>query len=218
MPERTAEWTGKWARERLERHEEVAGVELLAPQVLRIVRKTYQPFLAGAIASQCVVASTFAQLLNTSSEIEFVANISRESYWTGQAIELASRHSVAFEGMGDLLSAISLPDVSLYVNKEFAFVERGLSQHPKVSGFERAHDRKYVVKRKQLADVSVVLLKEYELTADHVRTARSRYGVFTAILLTNPNGGATSSAEQAAKLIGARIYKWGAFFGRLNKR
>ncbi|MFI5352639.1 MAG: hypothetical protein ACHQZS_06705 [Candidatus Binatales bacterium] len=218
MPEQNADWTGKWVAQRLEGQPEVQEVELLAPQVLRIIRKEHQPFLAGTIASPRVEPSTFEQLLNSSFRIEFVANVPKESMWSGEAIKVASRHSVAFGGMGDLLSAISLPDVNLYVRKEFAFVERGLCQHMKVSGIERVHDRKYVVKRRNLSDVSVVLLNEYELTADHVRTARNNYGAFAAILVTNPNGGMTSSAKQAAESMGAQIYKWGEFLGRLNKR
>lgn len=218
MPERSAEWTGEWVAQRLKEHGEVQEIELLAPQVLNIVRKKDQPFLAATIASPRVERSTLEELLNSSFEIEFIANIPAESFWTGEAIAFASSHSVAFGGMGDLLSAISLPNVRLYERREFAFVERGLRQHTKVSGLERVHDRKYVVKRRNLRDVHVVLLNEYELTADHVRTAHDRYGPFAAVLITNPNGRATSSAKQAAESIGARIFKWGEFLGQLNRR
>ena len=63
-----------------------------------------------------------------------------------------------------------------------------------------------------------MLLNEYDLTADNVRNARDRYGGFSDILMTNPNGRATSAAEQAAESMGAQIYKWGEFLGRLNRR
>ena len=68
-----------------------------------------------------------------------------------------------------------------------------------------------------LDDVVVVLANEYELTADHVRTARDRYGPFTDILITNPNGEPTSSSMQAAESMGAHVFKWGAFLSRLNR-
>lgn len=83
---------------------------------------------------------------------------------------------------------------------------------------ERVHDRMYMVRRSGLNDVVVVLANAYELTADHVRTARDRYGQFTDILITNPNGEPTSSAIQAAKSMGSRVSKWGAFLGRLNRQ
>ncbi len=100
--------------------------------------------------------------------------------------------------------------------KETEFVERGLSQHDRISSFERVHDRLYRISRSSLPDLIVAMLNEYELTADHLRTARDRYGQFSVAVITNPNGGATSSAEEAAQAMGVEILKWGPFFGRLN--
>lgn len=104
------------------------------------------------------------------------------------------------------------------MNKEYGFVERGLQQHTEVTNLIRLYDRKYVVKRRRHNDVAVVLLNEYDLTADHVRTARERYGEFSDVLMTNPNGRASSAAELAAESMGAIIFKWGQFLGRLNRK
>jgi hypothetical protein len=160
---------------------------------------------------------TVRGLLTSSFQVEFIVNVSRESFWTGEAIALVTSSSVAFGGMGDLQSALSLPNVRSFVNREFEFVERGLGQHNRVQSIDRLHDRKYLIKRRGLSDVIMVFLNEYELTADHVRTARNRYGDFTAVAITNPYGGATSSAKDTAKSIGTRIYKWKDFLGRLHK-
>jgi hypothetical protein len=51
-----------------------------------------------------------------------------------------------------------------------------------------------------------------------LRTARDRYGQFSVAVITDPNGGATSAAAEAAQTMGVEILKWGAFFGRLNRR
>ena len=218
MSEQSAAWTGEWVAQKLRGQPEVLKVELVAAQVLQIVRKNDEPFHAGTIATACVEPRTFKQLLEGRLEIQFIANVPRESFWTGEAIEFASRHSVAWGGLGDLFSAVALPEPRTYVSKEFGFVERGLGQHTSVSSLERVQDRKYVVRRRGLKDMTVVLLNEYELTDDHVRTARERYGAFNAILLTNPNGGPTSSAKAAAESMGASVYKWGEFLGRLRRR
>lgn len=216
MADKASDWAGNWVASKVKEHFEVQEVETLTPSVLRIARKEDRPFLAGVIAVDRVEPSALEQLLIGGFEIEFIANVPKEALWTGEAIKFALHHSVAWGGFGALLSAISLPNPNEYINKEFDFVERGL-RHTKVRDLERVHDRKYVVKRSDLNDVTVVLLNEYELTADHVRTARDRYGAFTSIVMTNPNGGPTSSAKQAAESMGACIYKWGEFLGRLNK-
>lgn len=217
MSDTSAEWTGEWVASRLKSNSDIQETELLAPQILRIVRNDLPPLLAATIASACVDRSTLEPILASSYEIAFIANIPRESFWTGAAISLATQRDIGFGGLGDLYSAMSLPNVREYVNKEFSFVERGLSQHTRVQDLERIHDRIYLVKRQGLADVRVVLLNEYELIADHVRTAHQRYGAFSNILITNPNGKATASAVSAASSMGADIYKWGEFLGRLNR-
>ena len=217
LPEESAKWTGKWAAPRLEKLEAVERVDLLAPQILNIIRTENSPFLAGTIASPCVKESTIKNMLDGSFSLEFIANIPPESFWTGAAIDCVSHQSVAFGGMGDLFSAVKLPNVRRYENKEFAFVERGLHQHTKVSRLQRVHDRKYLVKRYDLNDVDVVLVNTYAVTADDIRTARERYGPFKAVLKTNPNGGITESAEQAAESMGARIFEWGEFMKYLHR-
>jgi hypothetical protein len=120
--------------------------------------------------------------------------------------------------MADLKRAVNIPDVSSYVSPEFRFVERGLSQHSRVEGYERLADRQYLIKRDRLDDVTVVFLHEYELTADSLRTARSRYGIFDMAVITDPNGDPTSSALRVADTLGCRIYKWGEFMGALNRK
>ena len=79
------------------------------------------------------------------------------------------------------------------------------------------HDRLYRVSRNGLPTYSGDA-ERYELTADHLRTARDRYGQFSVAVITDPNGKATSSADEAARTMGVEILKWGPFFGRLNKK
>ena len=216
MSEHSAEWTGEWVAGRLRDHDEVVRIDLQTPQVLHIFRKKHSDFLAATIASTRVEPATLRGLLDGSFRVEFIANIPGESFWTGEAIEFAAAHSAAFGGMGDLFSAVTWPKVSDYEKSKFVFVERGLQQHTKVVDLKRVHDRKYLVRRSGRREVAVVLINEYDLSADHVRTARDRYGQFTVVLMTNPNGRPTSSAHQAANSMGARIFMWGEFLSELT--
>ncbi len=216
MVEDGASWTGEWAQKSLNKHNEVVGVRLLEPQLLEIYRRENGPFLAGTIATTCVKPSSIYRFFESQPVVEFIANIPAESYWTGEAMEFAERRSVGHGGLGDLLSAVNWPDVRCYKREEFAFVERGLRQHTNVFSLHRVHDRKYVITRCAYDNVIVVLMNEYELTADHVRTARDRYGAFTDVLITNPNGKPTSPAIRAAESMECQVFKWGPFFRRLN--
>jgi hypothetical protein len=204
--------------DKLEARSQISKIELLDSQILRISREDNGPIVVATIASTKVTADEMQELFKLEYQIDFVVNVPKEAYWTGGAIRAVTENAVAFGGLGDLHRAIGMSDPNKYVNPEFAFVERGLRQHTKVEGLQRLHDRKYVVQRLGRDDVVVVLLNEYELTADHVRTAGDRYGEFGDILITNPNGRATASATQAAKYMGASIYKWREFLGRLNRK
>jgi len=218
MSEANADWTGRWALDRLQSHDQVTNVELVHPQVVRISRKSHSTFLAGLIAASIVDDHIVRTVLCLDTQIEFIANIPRESFWKGDAIELARRSKVGFGSYGDLLSAIAHSDVRAYIKKEYDFVDRGFRQHTAISDIQRVHDRLFILNRHAHQSVTVVILNEYELTADHVRVARDRYGPFTDILITNPNGKPTTSATQAAASFGANIYMWGEFLARLNRR
>ena len=217
MIQRDPSWTGQWVADRICQRDDVKNVHLLRPQILQIARVDWEPFFAATLASAAVDRATVEGLATVGPEVDIFVNVPKESIWTGDAIAAVEENKAAFGGMADLHRAITEMTPSQYVNPEFGFVERGLRQHTNVSGLRRLYDRKYAIERPGLADVSVVLLNEYELTADHVRTARDRYGVFDSILITNPNGRSTGAADAAADSMGARIYKWGELLGRLNR-
>ncbi len=215
---RSAEQTTTWVAEQLSEVPGVIEAAVESPNTFRIIRRVYDPFVAAILSVPVVTAEILHPLLEADSAIEIVANVPKESVWTGGAIAFAATQGVAFGGMRDLMSAVDRENVREYTRSEYAFVERGLSQHDRVSRLEREFDRVYLVHRHQLPPMRFVMLNEYELTGDHLRAARSRYGHFNAVLLNNPNGKATTGALEVAEELGVGILKWGQFLGRLNKK
>lgn len=218
MPNHTPAETTEWVADNLREAEHVTNVEILSEQVLRLSRDKHAPYVAGIVLVKCVKVDDIMPLVESEFGVEIIANVPKESYWTGQAIALAQVHGIAIGGYGDLLRVIEVEDVRAFQQKETAFIERGLRQHNRIARFDRLHDRLYLIHRNSLPDVTVAMLNEYELTADHLRTARDRYGNFSLAVITDPNGRATSAANEAAQAMGIEILKWGAFFGRLNKQ
>jgi hypothetical protein len=218
MAKHTPAETSEWVAGNLRGAKDVSKVEVLSDQVLRVSRRKYDPFVAGIVSAECVEADTVRTLVKSKFGVEIIANVPRESYWTGEALRLARDNNIATGAYGDLLRVIGLQDVRVFQTKEIEFVERGLRQHNRISSFERVHDRLYRISRDGLPDLTVAMLNEYELTADHLRTARGRYGKFSVAVITDPNGRATSSAEEVAETMDVEILKWGPFFGRLNKK
>lgn len=210
--------TTEWVAGNLRKADHVTKVEVLSEQVLRVSRDKFAPYVAGIVSVKCVKVDHIMPLVESELGVEIIANVPKESYWTGKAIMLAQVHSIATGSYGDLLRVIDDEDVRAFQQKETAFIERGLRQHDRISSFNRIFDRIYLIRRNGLPDLTVVMLNEYELTSDHLRTARDRYGQFSVAVITNPNGSSTSSADEAAQSMGAEIHDWRSFFGRLNKR
>jgi hypothetical protein len=149
---------------------------------------------------------------------DYVVNIPVESLVVGDAILLARRLGIGVGHFKELMGALAVPDVSQYRVRDLHFVEQNLPQHDKVESMEPVAERHYRVKRRGLLTITAVFLYEYDLTVDHVRKTKERYGSFDAIVITDPNGGATGEAENLAATMNVRIYKWGPFLGALNKR
>lgn len=216
MARHTSAETSKWVASNLREAEGVSNIEVLADQVLRVSRTKYGPYVAGIVSATRVEALTILGIIESGFDVEIIVNVPSESFWTGAALNLASSNHIAAGAYGDLFRVIRSPDVRTFVPSEIEFVERGLRQHSRISSFERVHDRLYRLERDGLPDLTVAILNEYELTADHLRTACDRYGKFSVAVITNPNGNPTSSAEGVAQDLGIEILNWRPFFSRLH--
>jgi hypothetical protein len=213
---RSAQDTTAWVGNSLKTKGVASDFEVIAPQMLRIMRPSFDPFIAGII-SVSLVNPEDVQGFVDDGRASIAVNVPKESVWSGPAIRLLEMQPMAFGGIRDLMSAtLKTEDVRQYVRSEFSFLERGLRQHSMVSGFTRENERLYSVHRSQMSSLSVAVLNEYELTGDHVRVAKDRLGAFSIILQNNPNGTATSGALAAATSIGVEVLKWGEFLGRLR--
>ncbi|NTA10427.1 hypothetical protein [Agrobacterium tumefaciens] len=184
---------------------------------VEILREEKDSFLAAVLGVENVTVEEVQASL-TDPQVEFIMNLPKESYWSGSAIECAASRPVGWGGFGDLVRATSYDDdVRTYENPDFKFINRGLRQHSNISSFDRLSDRCYEITRKRLGVIRVIFLHEYDIEADHIRSAVDRYGRAQIFVHANPNGSTSDAAHEAAKQIKAGVYKWGEFLGRLNR-
>lgn len=213
-----------WALEKLRELKGVKSVEPIDHDYILIHRdadlsgEALPSFTACVIAVHRVTAEVLNPMLRNGQPVQFVANIPKDAVWEGSAIDLVGAVGIGWGGFGDLMSALRYSEVRVFQKREYLFVINNLLQHSRVVSIVRLFDRLLVVNRKTpLAPIQVVLLNEYELTADQIRHARATYGMFAAVLRTNPNGGATDNARAVAHEMGADIFQWGEFLSRLNR-
>lgn len=209
----------KWVADKVKDLEDVDEVDINGQHLLVVKRTSTPTFKAAVISKNVVEVDDIQYLFNTYPDIDIVINVPSQAQWSKGAVRLCFDAGVAFGGMSAITSAIDkhVKNVRTYPGKELDFVEEGLRQHSRVSEFIRDDERSYSVERNGLPTIHVVVLNDYELTGEHVRAARKRYGNFDAILMNNPNGNATKTATQIGKELKIAILHWGQFLGWLNR-
>jgi hypothetical protein len=210
--------TTAWVANNIAQTTDVTGTTVTSPFTFRVERKDRTSFDVLVLSYPQVTDAILNPLLAAVPPVSFVVNVPKDGVWTQSGIAAARHHHCAFGGIAELMSAIyhKLEDISEFVKKENAFVERGLLQHDRVGHFDQECDRVYMVHRLGMESLRVVLLNEYELTVEHVRTARTKYGPFDIVLMTNPNGTSTKDAKETAKGMQIAILPWRQFLGRLG--
>jgi hypothetical protein len=208
----------QFVAEALSGHNDVSRAEPLDDRVVEVHRKRDPSFIVGVVSAALVERATIEELADD-NHIEFICNIPREAAWTGEAIGFVQQRRIAFGGIGDLFAATGRKGpVRDFVRSEFEFIERIFDQHSAVAQVERVYDRVYCLHRLTLPPVTVALINEYDLTADHIRTAWKRYGPFSDALANNPNCRCTPEAQEAAKQLKVELLPLRQFMGRLNSR
>jgi hypothetical protein len=212
-----------WVATNLRSFPTVTQIEVIGEEFMRIHREDSllgekpPPFTAGIISAKRVSTAEIDAIAGKGQQLDFVANIPKDGVWEGAAIARAEELSLGWGGIGELMSAVGQPNVRGFEKKEFGFALQSIRQHTNVSSINRLYDRLLVVDRLRHGPLTVILLYEYELTAERIRQARTAYGAFSVIARTNPNGGPTQNAREIAASLGAEILQWGEFLGRLNK-
>lgn len=200
-------------------HSKVESIDPLGPDLVRVNRKENDAVVVAAASVERLDADLLQDIINDAPERpDYIVNMPVESLVVGDAILLARRLGIGIGHFKELMGALGELDVTQYAPRDIRFVEQNLSQHDKVERIEPLAERHYRITRHGLPAATVVFLYEYDLTIDHLRKAKYRYGSFDAIVITNPHGGATGEADKLATTMNVRLYKWGAFYGALNKR
>jgi hypothetical protein len=209
----------KWIADKLRGDEHFSSVDSIGSGFLEITRRDCVPFTAAAIGVRDIILRDHVTpLFVTKKSPEFVVNVPSKVIWSGAAIELIHDASAAFGTFGELVRASREGSVSAYRNKEYSFFERAFRQHTAVVGVTRLYDRVFQLHRgRGLKDITVVLVEAYDMSAEDIRNARDRYGMFDAALKMTSYGSITTAANQAAESIGAEALTLKELMGRLNK-
>lgn len=210
-------WTPRWVAGRLQGHHRVTHVETEDDGCLVVTRTDDTAVLVGTLSTDLLEKNDLTYWVARAERPAFVVNVSAGGRTAESAFMAAEAAGFAIGGMGDLYRALGEPNPARYVHPEVRNVSRMLRQHSRVESFRRLDDRKYCICRRELDDIVVAILNEYELTAEAVRAAVERYGRVQGIVNSNPLGGGTRAAFEALDSAGIPYFAWSEFYKALHK-
>lgn len=214
MPKRLSAWVA----DRLGDLEEVTSITVIDGTLITVSRKNMSPAQIACVKFDPLEADNLRSILNRYPDVQFILNILKNARSAGATFALATETGVAFGGMGDAMRALRMDNPNKYVHRKTEYIERILSQHARVVGFERLDDSRYRLIRKGLPGITAYIGSDYEVTAEAVRLAIDRYGEFDAFVTANPNAIQISpQAATAAKHSNRRIFNWSGFMSAIHE-
>lgn len=213
---KNSDWAPNWLAELLRNDKKRYRVQKLSTTHLKVTRSNMNDVIICATSTPVLNAESLMLLLDEQPEADFFATTSKETVIQESAYSLARERGVAIGRVGDLLNALELDAVRDYVDKDVHYVEQKMSQHIRITSFERIGYLMYEVTTKALGEQRVAFFNEYELTADILRRARADHGFFDLAVNWHCAGSATTQAFQVATDIGAEILTWSEFFSRMH--
>jgi hypothetical protein len=215
------EHVASWIANKLKDDKKFSSVDPIGDGFLEVAPKDHVPFQAVAIGVQDVIGEDHvAPLFEVKGRRpEFVVNVPSKAIWAGAAIDLVHATPAAFGTFGELIRASTRDEpVHTYRNKEYSFFERAFRQHTAVREVTRLYDKAYELHPwRGLPKITVVLVDAYDVSAEDIRRVRDLYGKFDAAVKMTSYGSITTASREAADSIGAGVFKFGEFLGRLNK-
>lgn len=143
-------------------------------------------------------------------------NVPSGTLWSGAAIDFIHGESAAFGALGDLSRAVHSGDAGSYRDKNMGFFFGSMVQHKNVRRVSYVYNNVFKADRVNGESLVVAVIDAYNMSAEDVRNARSRFGHFDVVVKSSSYGSITKQAEAAANSMGAQALTFGELMGRLN--
>lgn len=205
-----------WSKDKILDHEKVLDVNLIDSSMLNVSHENGSEFKIAVISSERVNLDSLRNI--NIADIDFILNIKKDAYITGDVFDLGDSAGFSIGTLGDVYRALNNGFMANYLDAEMSFVIRGLGQHRKVTELKRLDNRRFLISRDSLPSVTILVLNDYDFTAEGVRHGIDVFGEFDAILTSNPNCRRTGNCMGAASSAGIKIIDWGELMGNLNRR
>ena len=208
----------EWIAKKITEGNELELIERLAGDRLVVKAPGWEAFQVAVLGVREVITLDHVEpLFQGTDNPQFVLNIPSSALWRGDAMMMIHDAPAAFGTLGDLGKAARLECPFLYRDKQWSFFYDGISQHSNVREVKPLYDRVFEAHRRHGAPLTIALVDAYNMSAEDIRAARTRYKHFDIAVKMTSYGSVTSAASQAAASFGAEALMYGDLLRRLAK-
>ncbi len=205
-----------WVAEKLAEEGGLKVVDRTPNDFLVIAAKNDYTFVVAVISVQTVIQLPDVKpLFVGNTKPHLVVNVPSKTLWSGAAIEFIHAVPAAFGTFGDIYRAAQTKAAGLYRDKNMGFFINAMEQHENVATVSYLYDAVFEVDRKNGASVTVAVIDAYNMSAEDVRNARTRFGNFDVVVKSSSYGSITAQAETAAESMGAQALNFRGLMKRL---
>lgn len=206
----------EWCRDKVLDHDDINEVDVRSQNSLVLtIKGLHRPVTVAVMSSERVDLGSVPDEFHE-PETEFLLNIPKDSFVSGELLSTASEIPLGVGGLADLYRAINVKDFRNYIPPEPHFILRCLGQHTAVRSIVRTNNRTYQIVKVSGDVVRVLALNDYDLTAEAVRSGIEKFGLPDFILASNPNCRLSSATIQVARSAGTGALKLNQLMGALK--
>ena len=198
-------WIVNWCQEKVSSNDNVESIEIIDDNHVEIRCQNSEVYNVAVISESYITMDLIEKVIKDNTQ--FLFNIKKEPLIEGEVLAYAEVKRFGIGGFGDIMRAINNENLTEYQNPETKFIMEGLKQHTNVYSIIRLDNRRYKVIKIGFKEDTILALNNYDLTAEKVREAKSKYRTFDVILASNPNARISSIANDVAKELGLKRKK-----------
>lgn len=207
-----------WVVDKLAEERNLKVVGRTPEDFLVVTTKDDYTFLVAVLGVQTVIQVADVQpLFAGATKPNLVVNVSSKALWSGAAIDFVHAVPAAFGTLGDISRAARTKEASLYRDKGKGFFIDAMEQHQNVSNVSYVYDTVFRADCNTGESITVAVIDAYNMSAEDVRSARSRLGHFDVVVKSSSYGKITEQAEAAAESMGAQALTFRGLMQRLAR-
>lgn len=206
-----------WMARTLSENDNVASVTVKENRTLQVITTKGNMYCIGGVNTRSINYHDLYEYLED-KDVDLLSIQGGVDFITGDALDLLDSKSIGFDSFGRIAASLEYDRPHEQLDKEHMFINRVFRQHQEVSAVRRETNKKYRLERYGLDDLLIVVVNDYDMTAEAVRNAIDIHGTCDIVFSSNPNGRLTSQSKEAAESMGLEIYKLKDLLIRIAKK